>query len=93
MGSRARADRRGITMIAPGWPRALFACALAIALVRAVCVAFGLRASVAILCGMHASDGLDAAFGALYVVSYFAIVIVAPVLAFAAALGAVCMRR
>src|SRR4051794_3191172 len=73
-------------MTTAGWPRTLLVAAAIIGLVHGACVALGLGAHVAILCGMG-GGGTDTTLGLVHVLSYFALVLVAPICALAGAAG------
>src|SRR5262249_50267860 len=93
LAARARGPRFGGGAMKAQWPRLFLGVALLLALVQGACVVFGLRDSVAIVCGMGPATGASVAFGVGGVLSHRAFVAVAPILAFAGVLGVAVHRR
>ena len=93
-----RSDSRGgIQRVArparASWPRVFLLSAASIALLCALCAVAGLRADVAIVCGMGPASNLRALFGVIYVGSHLALVAIAPILTLAACFGIAVYRR
>src|SRR5207302_806073 len=94
LGARPRgASIGGVAMSPARWPRILLALAIAITAARIACDALGLRPDVTILCGMAPGGSVRAALGIMYVLTHLALVVVAPILAFAGCLGIAVHRR
>ena len=75
------------------WPRVFLSTAAFIAVVSALCAVAGLRADVAVVCGMTPASNLHALLGVLYVGSHLALVAIAPILTLAACFGIAVYRR